>query len=45
VYASRRPRKVATNATCEPTVSGLAVFQSTLLMFSYQAVALSGSAA
>jgi hypothetical protein len=33
------------NATREPTVSGGGVSHSTALMFSYQVVALSGSAA
>ena len=45
VYASVRPRKRATKASCEPTASGRGDFHSTAAMFSYQLVALSGSAA
>jgi dihydrofolate reductase len=41
--ASRLPRKWATKAILEPTATGFGDFHSTVLMFSYQAVALSGS--
>jgi hypothetical protein len=44
VYASLRPRKDATNATCEPIASGGSVFHSTLSMFSYHSGAFAGSA-
>src|SRR5262249_34490679 len=45
VYERRRPGNRATNRTREPTARGGGVAHSTDSMFSYQAVALSGSAA
>jgi hypothetical protein len=36
-----RPRKWATKAMCDPTVTGGAIFQSTTLMLMYQSGALS----
>jgi hypothetical protein len=45
VYAKRRPRKCATNATRDPTARGGFDFHSADLMFSYQTGALSGSIA
>lgn len=45
VYASRRPRKCATNATRDPTASGGGVFHSTDLMFTYHSGACEGSPA
>src|SRR5215831_88067 len=45
VYASRRPRKWATNARREPRATGGGVFHSTALMFTYHAGALDGSPA
>src|SRR5262249_42729940 len=45
VYSSRRPMNRATKATRDPTARGGGVSHSTRSMFSYQAVALSGSAA
>ena len=43
MYASRRPRKCATNAIRDPTWTGGSVSHSTDLMFWYHAVTLSGS--
>src|SRR6266478_2075064 len=45
VYASRRPRKCATNAIRDPTASGGGVFHSTDLMLMYHSGAFAGSAA
>ena len=45
VYASRRPRKCATNATRDPTASGGEVIHSTDLMLTYQFGAFPGSLA
>src|SRR5688500_13286587 len=45
VYASRRPRKRATNATADPTASGGEVFHSTDSMFTYHEGAFVGSPA
>src|SRR5689334_24331411 len=45
VYARRRPRKRATNATCDPTARDGGVFHSTDSMFTYHFGASSGSRA